>query len=139
MYGYHDKNTEHHKTRCIQRHNKQRSSYFFLFSVSDVHRKNVVSNIGKSSVWALWQNDQYKTHSTSQKKYTKSQKTFRKKYYVFFMVSVRLEKNIILIRFTAFCKDFVHNNNINGRDISSHIVQSCICMLNNDLTEEGSI
>jgi len=54
------------------------------------------------------------------------------------MVSVRLEKSIIK-RFTDFCKDFVHNNNINGRDISAHIVHSCICMLNNDLIEQGSI
>jgi len=50
----------------------------------------------------------------------------------------KIRKNIIK-RFTAFCKDFVHKNNINGRDISAHFVQSCICMLNNDLIEEGSI
>jgi len=53
VYGYHDKNTEHHKTRGVQRHNKQSSCYFFLLSVSDVHRNKVVSTVGNSSLCAL--------------------------------------------------------------------------------------
>jgi len=55
----------------------------------DVQRKNVVNNVGKSSLWAPWQNGPYKnTQNITKHRVNKDATDIKKLFFVFFDFSV---------------------------------------------------